>query len=46
MNVQGKGEPKDVAVDKMDSNELKWVKQVSLESLFNMQWTTLREDML
>jgi hypothetical protein len=31
---------------KMDSNELKWAKQVSLENLFNMQWTTPRKDLL
>jgi hypothetical protein len=31
---------------KMDSNKLKWVRQADLESLFNLQWTTPREDML
>jgi hypothetical protein len=31
---------------KMDSNELKWARQDSLESLFNLQWTMLREDLL
>ncbi len=31
---------------KMDSNELKWARQVVLESLFNLQWTMPREDLL
>ncbi len=31
---------------KIDSNELKWARQVSLEGLFNLQWTMLREGML
>jgi len=31
---------------KMDSNEFKWVKRVGLESLFNLQWTTPKEDLL
>jgi hypothetical protein len=31
---------------KMDSNEFKWVKQASLESLFNLRWTTLRKNLL
>ncbi len=30
----------------MDSNELKWARQVVLESLFNLQWTMPREDLL
>jgi hypothetical protein len=31
---------------KMDSNKLKWARQVVLESLFNLQWTMPREDLL
>jgi hypothetical protein len=31
---------------KMDSNELKWARQAHLESLFNLQWTTRKEDLL
>ncbi len=31
---------------KMDSNEFKWAKGTSLESLFNLQWTTPKEDLL
>ncbi len=31
---------------KMDSNELKWVRRASLESLFNLKWTMPREDLL
>jgi hypothetical protein len=30
----------------MDSNKLKWVKQVGLESLFNLKWTIPQEDLL
>jgi len=30
----------------MDSNELKWARQVGLESMFNLQWTTPRKDLL
>jgi hypothetical protein len=31
---------------KMDSNELKWVRQVGLENQFDLKWTTPREDLL
>jgi hypothetical protein len=31
---------------KMDSNELKWARQASLEGLFNLQWTTPSENLL
>jgi hypothetical protein len=31
---------------KMDSNKLKWARQDGLESLFNLQWTTPKEDLL
>ncbi len=31
---------------KIDSKELKWVRQASLEGMFNLQWTTPREDLL
>jgi hypothetical protein len=31
---------------KMDSNELKWAKQTSLEGLFNLLWTTPQKDLL
>ncbi len=31
---------------KVDSNKLKWARQADLEGLFNLQWTTPREDML
>jgi len=31
---------------KMDSNELKWAKQASLEGLFNLKCITPREDLL
>jgi hypothetical protein len=31
---------------KMDSNKLKWVRWADLESLFNLQWTTPRENLL
>jgi hypothetical protein len=31
---------------KMESNELKWVKRASLESMFNLQWTMPWEDLL
>ncbi len=30
----------------MDSNKLKWAKQADLQSVFNLQWTTPRKDLL
>jgi hypothetical protein len=31
---------------KMDSNELKWARRANLESLFNLQWTMPKKDLL
>ncbi len=31
---------------KMDTNELKWARQISLENLFTLQWIALQKDLL